>query len=96
MFHWMPSAASIAATCHFFIASTLVLLTFLCGVHSEWCMLPVVVWALPKEFIFDLIVEQDTVKDSITDFFWYMVGGLATCALLGLMVRYGLSVRWQL
>jgi hypothetical protein len=80
--HWMPTQNQIAQCSHFFIAVSIVLLARLCGFH--WLVQAglVLAWALPKEFVFDLIVEQDSFADSREDFLWYCIGGAVAVGLL--------------
>jgi hypothetical protein len=81
---WEPSVNLIAQTAHFLGAATLVLLAARLG--SPWWgqALAVLGWAVPKEWLFDLLVEQDTVKGSGRDFLWYMIGGLASILVCSL------------
>ena len=34
-------------------------------------------WACFKEFVFDILIEQDSWSDSFEDFTWYMTGAAA-------------------
>ena len=80
---WMPSTNQLAQTSHFFIATTIVLAAHSFGFRPPWGLVWVFVWALPKEFIFDLLVEGDSLESSVEDFCWYGVGAAAG-GLLGL------------
>lgn len=82
MITWMPSAQSVSNTCHFALGWAIVFTAAYYGVHPFYCFLLVLLWALPKEFIFDIIIEKDEWSSSLNDFAWYMVGGLSAMGLL--------------
>ena len=79
--HWTPSVASGWATCHFAIAWAIVMTAVVFNIPFSFLL--VIMWAVPKEFVFDIIIEQDTWTDSTVDFLWYIVGAsFATMVLL--------------
>lgn len=45
---------------------------------SPWWVgcLWVLAWTIPKEFGFDLLIEQDTVVDGLLDSAWYGIGAV--------------------
>jgi hypothetical protein len=87
MIHWMPSDEQIAQTCHFALAWAMVVTAALFGASWWVCALLVICWTLPKEFAFDLAVENDSILDSATDALWYMIG-----MAFGLAVLYVRSI----
>jgi hypothetical protein len=72
---WTPSADFGFASCHLAWGA---LIWLFAGMHFSWLVASLILlgFAAPKEFVFDLIVEKDTVSDSTVDFLWYMAGGL--------------------
>jgi hypothetical protein len=86
---WLPSNDQLAQTSHFFIATTLVLgMPFLFGISPWWGALAVVCWVIPKDFFFDLVVEQAGVKSGIWDASWYGVGAAVALALCWWFVKF--------
>lgn len=77
MYNWMPSEDQLAQTSHFFIATTIIAYSHLLGQKWWFGLLAVLVWATFKEWIFDIIVEGDTIAGSLEDFVWYMIGEYA-------------------
>lgn len=79
-----PSYALVCASCHLawgLFIGVLPALFFL----PEWIgPALLLVWAVPKEFWYDLHVEGDTLKGSATDFAWYVAGGVVACGLMWL------------
>jgi hypothetical protein len=82
---WMPSVAAGWATCHFAIAWAIVATTVAFRGWSWLGFVLVICWGLPKEFIWDILMEKDTWMGSCTDFFWYCVGGAAAWLVFGVM-----------
>ena len=74
----------LAQVTHLFIAATIVLACKLAG--WPWCpVLPVLCWAVPKEYGFDILVEEDTWTGSTIDFAFYVVGASVTASLTYLL-----------
>jgi hypothetical protein len=83
---WDPTENQLAQTSHFAIASTVVLAACRLGLPPWAGFLLTLAWAVPKEFGFDLVVEQDSFVDSLEDFVWYALGAVvavAFCRLTG-------------
>ncbi len=71
---WMPSANVDAQTAHFAISWAVVAQTKDWKWRWLWTILLVVILAAGKEFIFDLLVEKDSMTGSIMDYGFYILG----------------------
>lgn len=78
---WTPSDAQIVQMSHFAIAWCIVATLRFHRFAPLTAMLVALLWALFKEFTFDLIIEHDSLENSIRDFAWYM-GGVAVSDLV--------------
>ncbi len=78
---WYPSPFFLAQAGHFLLAAVAVLapIALTCDTRSGvYGTLVVLAYAVPKEFIFDLLVERDTVRDGFIDLSFYLIGLVAT------------------
>jgi hypothetical protein len=72
---WEPSCELDAQSAHMGWGAFLVLAVWsYLGPWWAWGLL--IGWAGLKEYLFDLLIERDTVPSSSEDFFFYLVGGL--------------------
>lgn len=79
-----PSAEQIVQSLHVFVALTILFGLRLFRFRIRNCCLLALVFALVKEFVYDILVEADTWLGSLWDFAWYMVGivlGMITMVL---------------
>ena len=81
---WQPSYAFLCASCH--LAWGIII-----GLVPAFLWMPewigpalLLAWAVPKEFVYDLADEGDSLAGSVTDFAWYVAGGAAACGLMWL------------
>lgn len=82
---WYTTLEFVTQSSHFFGGATLVLLPLVRGLSGWWAYGILLLWAIPKEYVWDLLVEQDTVVSSSLDFSMYLLGGVI--ALLAAKVR---------
>ncbi len=78
---WYPTCNEGFQAAHFFAATTIGLLCRLLKYPAISCICLILAFALVKEFVFDILVEQDTWANSLEDFLYYLVGALV-CGLL--------------
>lgn len=72
----VPGYEAVCATCHFAVASTMVLAwPALFDSRAAWAWLLLVPWIIVKEFGWDFWYEHDTWAGSLVDSFWYLAGG---------------------
>ena len=82
---WYTSLEFVTQSSHFFGGATIVLLSLARGLSGWMAYGLLLLWAIPKEYVWDLLVEQDTLKSSSLDFSLYLVGG--ALALLAVQVH---------
>lgn len=65
---WNPSPDQLAQTAHCFLAATLVFgVPYLFNCNPLWGGLAVVCWAVPKDLIVDMLVENTTLRAELRD-----------------------------
>lgn len=90
-YSFMTNDQVLAQFGHFFGALSIVYIvsTFF-GQSGMWWTFGVgLVYALLKEFVFDILVEKDTWPDSLMDFAFLVLGGLVAIGFFYLGVRVG-------
>ncbi len=74
---WYPSPFFLAQAGHVLLAAVAVFGPIALSCHPRFGLygtLALIAYALPKEFIFDLLVERDTVRDGFIDLSFYLIG----------------------
>ena len=78
---WYPSSLVDAQSAHIAWGAVIMLVTHLYGFNLWWCFGFLTLWIVVKEYVFDLIIEQDSLEYSTIDAALYVVG-----AILALLV----------
>lgn len=79
---WYTSLAWVTQMAHLFSGWAAVLTVDLWAKRWWMPLLLLQVWALLKEFLWDILIEQDTWPSSLLDWSMYSLGGLvATCVM---------------
>jgi hypothetical protein len=87
---WTPTEDQLAQTAHIAIAAMLVFGTsYLFNCSPLWGVLVVAAWVAVKDFVFDLWVEQSTVRAELRDAVFYAVGALVALALCLAAGKFG-------
>ncbi len=82
---WYPSPFFLAQAGHVLLAAVAVFgpIALTCERRfGYYGTLAIIAYALPKEFIFDLIVERDSVRDGVIDLSFYLIGLAAVWLML--------------
>ena len=81
---WYTSLGWVTQMAHLFSGWASVLTADLWAKRAWLPFLLLQAWALPKEFVWDILVEQDTWAGSILDWSMYTLGGLIAWGVLWL------------
>lgn len=80
---WYTSAGFLAQSAHLAWGALFVFAPAAMGAPHWLGPVLLLIWSAPKEFVWDLIVEQDTVPKSALDFGMYWLGGGLAWLMLG-------------
>jgi hypothetical protein len=81
---WTPTDEEILQNSHFWISWAIIATLRYWRFRPKTAIVASVIWATFKEFAFDILIENDSLRNCLIDWVWYGFGTLAAIAVLEL------------